>query len=71
MPLFRFAGTAYTAVYIWITTASHGFTSSNWTARPGDPRSFFLGLNVMLSALGGHGEQQCTQYLPATCSSTM
>lgn len=48
-------GTGYTAIYIWVTTASHGFTSSNWTARPGDLKSFFLGLNVMLSALGGHG----------------
>lgn len=48
-------GTAYTAIYIWITTASHGFTNSNWTAGPTSLKSFFLGLNVMLSALGGHG----------------
>ena len=53
------AGTAYTAVYIWVTTGSHGLNSANWTMGPTDMKSFFLGLNIMLSALGGHGNSLC------------
>lgn len=49
------AGTAFTAVYIWVSSAVHGYSPGAANLAPYNLQSFFTGANVFLWAYGGHG----------------
>jgi hypothetical protein len=49
------AGTGFTAVYIWVAAAVHGFKPGAVNLAPYNMQSFFTGANVFLWAYGGHG----------------
>jgi auxin influx carrier (AUX1 LAX family) len=49
------AGTGFTAIYIWVTCAHHGFQAGAVNLAPYNFQSFFTGANVFLWAYGGHG----------------